>query len=196
MFVGDFVVWNRILRPMHPNPTRSVMTMDFRALIRAVPDFPKPGILFRDITPLLADPAALGAVTDLLARRYRPQNIQKIVAIDARGFLFGAPLACALGVGLAPARKPGKLPYETVEESYTLEYGSNTICMHTDALAKGERVLVIDDLIATGGTLAATCNLVERMGAELVEIATIIELTDLNGRALLGNRPVYALIQY
>ena len=170
--------------------------MDFRALIRDVPDFPKPGILFRDITPLLADPAALAAVTDLLAQRYKTQNIQKIVAIDARGFLFGAPLACALGIGLVPVRKPGKLPYETVEESYTLEYGSNTICMHTDALAKGERVLVIDDLIATGGTLAATCNLVERMGAELVEIATIIELTDLNGRALLGNRPVYALIQY
>ena len=170
--------------------------MDFRALIRDVPDFPLPGILFRDITPLLADPAALAGVTDLLARRYRPQNIQKIVAIESRGFLFGAPLACALGVGLVPVRKPGKLPYKTVEESYTLEYGSNTICMHVDALARGERALVIDDLIATGGTLAATCNLVERLGAELVEVAAIVELTELNGRALLGSRSVYSLIQY
>ena len=170
--------------------------MDFKTLIRDVPDFPEPGILFRDITPLLADPNALAAVTDQLADRYRDKKIDKIVGIESRGFIFGAPLACALGVGLVPARKPGKLPYKTVEESYTLEYGTNTICMHEDAVTKGDRVLVIDDLIATGGTLAATCNLVEKLGGEITEIAAIIELTFLNGRKLIGDRPLHVLIEY
>jgi adenine phosphoribosyltransferase len=170
--------------------------MDFRSLIRDVPDFPKPGILFRDITPLLGDPRALTEVTDLLAHRYAEVGIDKIVAIESRGFLFAAPLACRLGVGLVPARKPGKLPFESIEETYELEYGANAICLHVDAVKKGERVLVLDDLIATGGTLAATCRLVERLGAEIVEVATIIELTALEGRKVLGNRPFYTLIQY
>lgn len=170
--------------------------MDFRSLIRDIPDFPKPGILFRDITPLLADPLALRAITDLLAERYRDQGIQKIVGIESRGFIFGAPLACALGVGFVPARKPGKLPYKQIEESYTLEYGSNTIAMHEDAIAKGERILIVDDLIATGGSLNATCQLVERLGGDVAEIVTIIELTGLKGVDQLGGRPFYSLIQY
>jgi adenine phosphoribosyltransferase len=170
--------------------------MDLKALIRDVPDFPKPGILFRDLTPLLADPRALGYVTDQLADRYRDRKLDKIVGIEARGLVFGAPLAVALGVGFVPARKPGKLPYRTVEESYALEYGSNTIAMHEDAIVSGERVLVIDDLIATGGTLAATVNLVRRLGGEVVEICTIVELTFLEGRKLLGKTPIYTMIQY
>lgn len=170
--------------------------MDFRSLIRAIPDFPEPGILFRDITPLLADGQALRAITELLADRYRDQAIDKIVGIESRGFIFGTPLACALGIGFVPARKPGKLPYKQIEESYTLEYGTNTITMHEDAIAPGERVLVVDDLIATGGTLDATCRLVERLGGKVIEIATIIELTGLKGTEKIGGRPFYSVIQY
>jgi adenine phosphoribosyltransferase len=170
--------------------------MDLKALIRDVPDFPSPGIIFKDLTPLLGDPHALAAVTDQLAARYRDRRIDRIVGIDARGFIFGAPLAVALGVGFAPARKPGKLPWQTVEETYTLEYGANTIAMHKDAVASGEKVLVVDDLIATGGTLAATCNLVRKLGGEVAEIAAIVELTFLNGRKRFGNTPVHVLIQY
>ncbi len=168
----------------------------FRGLIRDIPDFPIPGILFRDITPLLADPEALSEVTALLADRYGGQNIQKIVGIESRGFIFGAPLACALGIGFIPVRKPGKLPFETIEESYSLEYGKNTITMHMDAVKPGERCVIIDDLIATGGTLAATCKLIERVGGQLAEISTIIELAFLNGRQILGDRPFYSMIQY
>ena len=169
--------------------------MDLRSLIRDIPDFPHAGILFYDITPLLSDPHALDEVTSLLADRYRGRNIQKIVAIESRGFIFAAPLACKLGVGLIPARKPGKLPYKTVEESYSLEYGTNTIQMHADAVAKGERVLVVDDLIATGGTLGAACRLVERLGGEVVEVATVIELMALKGTAVLEGRPFYSMMQ-
>ena len=170
--------------------------MDFRALIRDIPDFPKPGILFRDITPLLADPQAMSALTEVLAQRYRAAGIQKVVGIESRGFIFGAPLACALGVGFIPARKPGKLPHTTIEESYELEYGKNTIALHTDAIAPGERVVVIDDLIATGGTIAATCRLVEQLGGQIAEVAMIIELTALGGCKLLGDRPFFSLVQY
>jgi adenine phosphoribosyltransferase len=170
--------------------------MDYRALIRDIPDFPSPGILFRDITPLLADPKALKGVTQLLARRYADAKIDKVVGIESRGFIFGAPLACELGAGLIPARKLGKLPYEIIQESYSLEYGTNTITMHVDAIKPGERVLVIDDLIATGGTIAASCKLVERLGGQIVEVVTIIELTALGGRELLGDRPFYSLMQF
>lgn len=170
--------------------------MDFRTLIRDVPDFPKPGILFRDITPLLADPKALQQMTNMLAERYEAKGIDKIAAIDARGFIFGAPLACKMGVGFVPVRKPGKLPNESIEESYALEYGTNTICMHLDSINPGEKVLVVDDLIATGGTLAATCRLVERLGGTVTEVLTIIELTDLKGRNQLGDRPIHAVMQF
>jgi adenine phosphoribosyltransferase len=170
--------------------------MDLKALIRDVPDFPQPGIVFKDLTPLMADPRALAAVTDQLAQRYRDRHLDRIVGIDARGFIFGAPLAVALGVGFVPARKPGKLPWTTVEESYTLEYGTNTIAMHKDAVAPGQSVLIVDDLIATGGTLAATASLVRKLGGEVAEIAAIVELTFLGGRKLLGDTPVHVLIQY
>jgi adenine phosphoribosyltransferase len=169
---------------------------DIAALIRTIPDFPQPGIMFKDITPLLADPTALSDTIALLAHRYRSMKLDKIVAVESRGFIFGAPLACALGVGFVPARKPGKLPYKTIEESYALEYGTNTIAMHEDAIAAGERVLVLDDLIATGGTLEATCRLVERLGGVVAEVACIVELTFLNGREKLPGRPVHSMIQF
>ena len=170
--------------------------MDFRSLIREVPDFPSPGILFRDITPLLADPQALNEVVELLVERYRNAGIQKIVGIESRGFIFGAPLACRLGAGFVPARKLGKLPHQVIQESYDLEYGVSTLTMHVDAIKPGEKVLVIDDLIATGGTIAATCKLVERLGGEIVEVASIIELAFLNGREKLGNRPFFTVMQF
>ncbi len=167
-----------------------------RALIRDVPDFPQPGILFRDITPLLADVHGLRLVVEHLAARYRPLRPDKIVGIETRGLIFGAVLAHELGVGLVPARKPGKLPYENITESYSLEYGTNSISMHVDAIAPGERVVVVDDLIATGGTLAASCALVERLGGKVIEIASVLELNFLKGRDRLGDRPVYTMIQY
>jgi adenine phosphoribosyltransferase len=170
--------------------------MDFRSLIREIPDFPSPGILFRDITPLLADPKALKAVTRLLAKRYENEKIQKVVGIESRGFIFGAPLACELEAGFVPARKPGKLPYQVVQESYDLEYGKASIAIHTDAIRPGEKVLIIDDVIATGGTIAAACNLVRRVGGEIAEVVTIIELTGLQGRRKLGDLPFYSIAQY
>lgn len=170
--------------------------MDYRSLVREVPDFPSPGILFRDITPLLADPQALNGIVELLAERYRDSGIQKVVGIESRGFIFGAPLACKLAAGFVPARKLGKLPHTVIQESYDLEYGVNTLTLHTDAIAPGEKVLVIDDLIATGGTIAATCNLVERLGGKIVEVVTIIELAFLNGRVKLGDRPFYTVMQF
>lgn len=167
-----------------------------RKIIREVPDFPRPGILFYDITTLLSDPAGIRTVTEHLVERYRGQKIDKVVGIETRGLIFGAPLAMELGVGLIPARKPGKLPYRTITESYELEYGSNTIQMHADAIGQGDRVLIVDDLIATGGTLAAASKLVERLGGTVVEIAAVLELTFLDGRRQLGGRPLYTMIQY
>lgn len=167
-----------------------------RKIIREVPDFPRPGILFYDITTLLSDPSGLRLVTEHLVERYRGQKIDKVVGIETRGLIFGAPLAMELEIGLVPARKPGKLPFQTITESYDLEYGSNSICMHADAIAKGERVLIVDDLIATGGTLVAASNLVERLGGEVIEIAAVLELSFLNGRSRLGERPIYTMIQY
>ena len=152
-----------------------------RKIIREVPDFPRPGILFYDITTLLSDPTGLRIVTSHLVERYRDMKVDKVVGIETRGLIFAAPVAMELGVGLIPARKPGKLPYQTVTENYELEYGSNTIQMHADAIAPGERVLIVDDLIATGGTLLAAARLIRRMGAELFEAAAIIDLPELGG---------------
>ncbi len=164
--------------------------------IRAIPDFPKPGILFRDVTPLLNDPEAFRAALALFEARYRDLGIQRIVAIEARGFLFGAPLADRLGVGLAIVRKPGKLPYRCVSETYALEYGHDTIQMHVDAVQPGERVLIVDDLLATGGTAAAAVRLVRSLGADVVECAFVVELAGLNGRAALGATPAHVLLSY
>jgi adenine phosphoribosyltransferase len=170
--------------------------MDFRSLIRDIPDFPVPGVLFRDITPLLSDPKALKGVIKLLADRYREAKIDKIVGIESRGFIFGTPLACELDAGFVPARKLGKLPHQIIQETYDLEYGTNTITMHVDAIQPGEKVLVIDDVIATGGTIAATCKLVERLGGRIVEVVTVIELTGLQGVEKIGDRPFYSMIQF
>ena len=167
-----------------------------KALIRDVPDFPMPGILFRDVTPLLRDPGGLRQVVDALAARYRGQEIDVVAGIESRGFLFGAPLALALGVGFVPIRKLGKLPADRISREYALEYGTNALEMHRDAVRPGERVLLIDDLLATGGTARAASELIEELGAQVAEVAFVIELAFLNGRAALDGRPVHALMAY
>jgi len=165
-------------------------------LVRDVPDFPRPGILFKDITPLLADPAALAASIDAMADPWRDANVQFVVGIEARGFIFGALVAAALNVGFVPARKPGKLPCTTISESYGLEYGNDAIEIHADALPEGSRTLVVDDVLATGGTAAAAAKLVEACGSELVGFGFLIELAFLDGRSMLGSAPINAAIAF
>ncbi len=164
--------------------------------IRDVPDFPKEGILFKDITPVLSDPDIFSSVIALFADRLREKRVQKVVGIDARGFIFGAALADRLNAGFVPVRKKGKLPYETLEKSYALEYGNATVEIHKDAVAAGENVVVIDDLLATGGTAAAAIELVQQLGGEIVEVDFLIELSFLSGREKLGDVPVYSAIVY
>lgn len=171
--------------------------VDLRAHIRDIPDFPQPGIVFRDITPLLLDPAALDAAISELAGYARSRGpIDYVVAAEARGFILGAALARELGVGFAPARKPGKLPSETVAAQYVLEYGVDSLEMHADAFAGGARVLIHDDLLATGGTARALCELVERLGGHVVGCAFVVELAYLGGRARLAPFDVRALVSY
>ncbi|HEU0016298.1 MAG TPA: adenine phosphoribosyltransferase, partial [Longimicrobium sp.] len=153
-----------------------------KALVRDVPDFPTPGILFRDVTPLLRDPRGLAQVVDAFTERYRGRGIDAVAGVESRGFIFGAPLALALGVGFVPIRKLGKLPADRVRREYALEYGTNTLEMHRDAVRPGERVLVVDDLLATGGTAGAAAGLVEEVGGRVEELAFVIELTFLPGR--------------
>jgi len=167
-----------------------------KAAIRIIRDFPKPGIQFRDITPVLQDPRLFAAVIDALAERYRPMGISKILAMESRGFVFAAPLAFAIGAGFVPLRKRGKLPYRTISESFSLEYGEDALEMHEDALKAGERVIVIDDLLATGGTAAAAVRLARRKGAEVLEAGFVIELAGLRGRDRLKDVPVYSMIQF
>lgn len=167
-----------------------------KGLIRDLPDFPQPGVLFRDITPLLQDGPALRFTLETMAARYRGAGISKVVGIESRGFLFGAPLAYLLGIGFTPVRKQGKLPAATMAVEYSLEYGSNTLEIHRDALALGERALIVDDLLATGGTVAATAQLVRQLGAEVVSAAFVIELDALGGRAKLPGLDVYTLLTY
>jgi adenine phosphoribosyltransferase len=169
---------------------------DLREHVRDIPDFPKPGIVFKDITPLLLDPAASRAAVDALAEWARPRDVRYVVAAEARGFILGGALARELGAGFIPARKPGKLPSETVSAEYVLEYGIDALEVHADALAHGERVLVHDDLLATGGTAGALCDLVTRMGAEVVGCAFLVELAFLGGRRRLEGIDVHALISY
>lgn len=163
--------------------------------IRDIPDFPKKGIIFKDITPVLRDAKLFQAAIDLLADRHTGKKIDAVVGIDARGFIFSACVAMRLGAGLVPVRKKGKLPYRTEAIGYDLEYGSNILEMHVDALKKGDRVVIVDDLLATGGTAYATAGLVEKLGAKIVEIDFLIELTFLPGRAKLKKYPIYAAIQ-
>lgn len=167
-----------------------------KAAIRDVPDFPKPGIMFKDITTVLSDPRLFKAVIDLFVKRHKGKKITKIAAIDARGFLFGGAMAEKLGTGLVPIRKKGKLPYKTFEETYDLEYGTATISIHQDAFKKGERVVLIDDLLATGGTAAAAAKLIERAGGKVVEIDFLVELGFLKGRAKLKGYKVFAPIKF
>jgi adenine phosphoribosyltransferase len=167
-----------------------------RSLIREIPDFPRPGIGFKDITPLMADAKALADCVRRLADHARPLQVDCVVAAEARGFLLGPALAVELGAGFALARKPGKLPYETVSAEYLLEYGASQLELHTDAVTKGRRVLVHDDLLATGGTAAALCELVEQLGGEVVGCGFLIELAFLDGRERLAGRDVHALLTY
>lgn len=168
------------------------------ASIKAIPDYPKPGIMFRDITSLVEDADAFKATIDLLVEQYRDQGITKIVGTEARGFIFGAPVACALGVGFVPVRKPGKLPRDVIEESYALEYGTDTLQMHTDAIVAGDKVLVVDDLLATGGTVDAAVKLIRRAGGEVTDAAFVISLPALGGDARLtaAGVKVLALVEF
>jgi adenine phosphoribosyltransferase len=170
--------------------------VNLRAFIRDIPDFPEPGIVFKDITPLLLDPRALDDAVDGLARLAEPLAVDFVVAPEARGFILGAALARQLQAGFVPARRPGKLPHETVSAEYALEYGINALEVHADAIAGGARVLIHDDLLATGGTAAALCDLVEGFGAEVAGCSFLIELSFLGGRERLAPRPVSALIDF
>jgi adenine phosphoribosyltransferase len=173
------------------------MSLDaVRARIRDVPDFPKKGIVFKDITPILADPKLFREVIDALATHWKDARISKVVGIESRGFLFAAPLAYALGAGLTIARKPGKLPWETIREVYALEYGESSLELHIDAVRAGERVLVVDDVLATGGTAGAVGRLVTRQGADLVAYSFLVELAFLHGANLLGRDKVHALLSF
>ncbi|MHB8141306.1 MAG: adenine phosphoribosyltransferase [Vulcanimicrobiaceae bacterium] len=170
--------------------------MELERLIRAIPDFPIPGILFRDITPLLQDAQGYRAAVDLFVERFQGRGIGRVVAIESRGYMFGAPLAVAIGAGFVPVRKPGKLPHSRLAESYALEYGTNSLEIHEDAVDAGERVIVVDDLLATGGTAAATRRLLERLGAKIEAFAFLIELDGLNGRAALPDAEIVSFLHY
>jgi adenine phosphoribosyltransferase len=172
------------------------MTKDLKHLIRDVQDFPKPGIMFRDITPLLADPAGLALSIELLANPFRGKNVELVIGAESRGFIFGTAVACALSAGFGLVRKPGKLPHKRVSMSYDLEYGKDTLEMHADSIVRGQRVLIVDDVLATGGTMKACCDLVDHLGGELVGIAVLIELSGLDGRSRVAPREVHSVIQY
>lgn len=167
-----------------------------KALIRDVPDFPKPGILFKDITPVLMDPAAFAQAVELLAEDARSKGADVVVGIESRGFVFGVPIAMSLGVPFVMARKLGKLPYEKISEEYALEYGTNTVEMHVDSVSQGQLVYIVDDLLATGGTAAASSRLVERLGGKVCGFGFLVELTFLGGRENLLGYPIKALIEY
>lgn len=170
--------------------------MNLKHTVRSISGWPIEGVIFRDLTTLMKDPEALRESCDILYDRYKGQEVDHIVGIDARGFVFGAVLAYKLGIGFIPVRKKGKLPAETIEESYSLEYGSGTLEIHKDGLQEGQRVVIVDDLIATGGTIGATVKLVRKLGAEIVECAFLIELPDLKGRDQLGGCDMFAIMDF
>ncbi len=169
--------------------------MNLEAFIRDVVDFPKEGIVFKDITPMLADPAALKDAVAQLAAPYRDTHVDVVVGMESRGFIFGPAVACELGAGFVPTRKPGKLPADTISETYELEYGTDTLEIHADAIKPGQKVLMVDDLIATGGTMKAACELVKKLGGEIVGAAFVVELSFLNGRDKLPGIDVMSLMQ-
>jgi adenine phosphoribosyltransferase len=164
--------------------------------IRSIPGFPKEGIIFRDITTLMQNPEAFKEANDAFYERYKNQNIDKIVGIDARGFVFGAVLAYKLGIGFIPVRKKGKLPFKTISKTYSLEYGTAEIELHDDAISKGDRVIIVDDLIATGGTVSAAISLVEQLGGEVLECAFVVELPELKGREEIKDYKVFSLVEF
>jgi len=172
------------------------LTARVRASIRDVPDFPQPGIVFKDITPLLADGPLFGSVIDRLVAGAEGLGVEVVVGIESRGFIFAAPIADRLGCGFVPVRKPGKLPYRSVRVDYQLEYGTDALEAHEDAIRTGQRVLIVDDVLATGGTAAATARLVERLGGEVAGLAFVVELAFLGGRSRLGAHPVQSIIAY
>jgi len=176
--------------------SRDLVAAAARAAIRDVPGFPKPGIVFKDITPLLADDGLFRDVTRAIGDPFAGQSVSHVVGIESRGFILAAPIAQALGAGFVPVRKPGKLPSKSIREEYALEYGTDALEIHADALGCTARVLVVDDVLATGGTAAATCRLIERTGARVVACAFLIELTALRGRRKLGDRAVEVLVSY
>lgn len=169
---------------------------DIKKIIRDVNDFPKPGIIFKDITPLLLDPEAFNAVVTMLAEPFKNSGITKVAGMESRGFIFGVPVAAKLNCGFIPVRKPGKLPAETISESFELEYGTDSLEIHKDAAAKGDKILIVDDLLATGGTAAATAKLITRTGATVEAMTFVIELEFLNGKAVLNNYNIKSLIKY
>lgn len=170
--------------------------MDLKSYIRDVPDFPQEGIIFKDITTLLQSPEAFRYVIDRLVDEYKDKGIEGIVAMDARGFIFGAPMAYQMGVPFILGRKPGKLPAECITASYALEYGTDSLEMHTDSISAGQKILIVDDLLATGGTMSAVVQLVEKLGGVIAGIAFVVELTFIPGRDRIGNHPIFSLIQY
>ncbi|MBL7996730.1 adenine phosphoribosyltransferase [bacterium] len=170
--------------------------MDYKKIIRSVPDFPKPGINFKDITTLVGNADALKTSCTDMSEKFRDRKIDAVAGIESRGFIFGSMIAVELGVGFIPVRKPGKLPAKTISASYELEYGQNVLHMHTDAVAKGQRILIVDDLLATGGTLRATCDLVEQLGGIVCGIAVVAELTFLSGRDKLKSYDLVSLVTY
>ncbi len=174
----------------------TVTPADIERAIRNVPDFPKPGIQFKDITPLLADARLFAGAIDLLTEKFAPGSVDAVVGIDARGFIFAAAVAVRLKAGFVPVRKKGKLPYQTIEQDYALEYGHATVAIHTDAIKPGSRVLLVDDLLATGGTSAAAVALVKKLGGEILEAGFLIELKFLNGREKLAGIPIRSLVTY
>jgi len=178
------------------DPETDPRLRDLRVRVRDIPDFPKPGILFRDLTPMMGHGPSMQACIELLAERVQVHRPEVIVAIESRGFIFGAPVAARLGLGFAPVRKPGKLPWKTNRRTYDLEYGTDSLEMHADAVGRGSRVVIVDDLLATGGTASATADLVREQDAVVVACAFVVELGALNGRARLGDAAVDALIRY
>jgi len=176
--------------------TKVTVIMDIKSKIRTIPNFPKKGIMFRDVTTLLKDPAGFRYVIDHLVQRYAGKRIDKIVGIESRGFILGGAIAHQLNVGFVPVRKPGKLPAETDSVSYELEYGTDTLQIHKDAIGSGDNVLIVDDLIATGGTCKATIDLVQKLGGKVLECAFIVELPELNGAKKLNDVPHYSMVEF
>ncbi|MDD5492396.1 MAG: adenine phosphoribosyltransferase [bacterium] len=164
--------------------------------IRDIPDFPKKGIIFKDITPLIGDPQVFKTVINLLAKKYKNKKVDKIMCVESRGFIFASALSYKLGIGIVPVRKPGKLPYKTIKETYALEYGTDTLEMHVDAFKKGDRVIIIDDLLATGGTVEACTRLVKKLGGKVAGIGFVIELGFLHGRDKLKGFDIFSIIKF